>query len=670
MPTHKQIITVLGVRLRTALTILAFAVAVSLCAGTAEAGCMAAPTPELRRLADLAATKPLAVLAGTERVKFDDPSVGWRLAARAEAYDVLSRPAGARRTALAALQPGQRLSEALRTELLTRYAINGFREVEIRQATKRVEAARRQLVRGSAADLCLQVALGEMERMRGAPERAVVYLADAYRATSSPTLDRQHVLATEKLARVVDWAGDHLQAISLIEEVISWDQARSRTMALANDLYFRGVFQLGRRAHHAALADFERSRALVPSGLDPVGLAFLDLQTCATLVELGAVGRAKALCNQADHIFGQFGEMAQAQARLLLARIAIAQGQSITALPVLNQLLANKDALSSFAGGPLAYRLRAQINRQLGKPERAYEDVDAYLNTVDRQRSSDQARQSAVLRARFDADRSAARNQELRERLTLAYTREREQAKRYAILAISAATGILLLLVILGMGIYHRRKLTKIANTDPLTGLLNRRFVNEHKKSLIEGHARSGASLTVAIVDIDHFKSINDNYGHSAGDEVLVAFASTMRDLLRKCDVIARWGGEEFIVIFPHTAQTQAVLALERVRAALASPVATAAGPVIVQFSAGVASFAGIGDLHTLAQQADEALYQAKTEGRDRIKIAQSTNLHGNDASIGIDVSGTRYAAAPESVAFIGESWRCGSPMPLWPRLR
>lgn len=109
------------------------------------------------------------------------------------------------------------------------------------------------------------------------------------------------------------------------------------------------------------------------------------------------------------------------------------------------------------------------------------------------------------------------------------------------------------------MGIYHRSKLMRIANTDPLTRLLNRRFVNEHKKALIEGHARSGASLPVAIVDIDHFKAINDKHGHSAGDEVLVAFAGTMQDILRKCDVIARWGGEEFIVIFPEAAQDQAL---------------------------------------------------------------------------------------------------------------
>lgn len=414
MRTCKQIVVALRLAAPAALILIALVASILAAPGSAHAGCMVAPTPELRELAELAATKPLIVLDVTKGTKFGDPAAGWLLAARAEAYDTLSRPADARQIATLVLERNKRLPEALRVELLTRYAMNGFSKAEIDQASREIMSVRESLVQGSAADTCLQVALGEMERMRGAPERAIVFLADAYRATVDSGSERRHVLATEKLARVVDWAGDHLQAISLIEEVIAYDRSRHRTIALSTDLYFRGVFQLGRHDYRSAHADFEQARLLAPAGIDPVGFAFLDLQTCATLVELDAFERAKVLCDGADRTFERFGEIAQAQARFLLARIAIAQGQPLKGLVLLNQLLAKHEALSSFASGPQAYRLRAQIYSRLGKAQLAYNDIEAYLITIDQQRSSEQIKQSAVLRARFDADRTAARNTELR----------------------------------------------------------------------------------------------------------------------------------------------------------------------------------------------------------------------------------------------------------------
>ena len=612
---------IIGRRLRGAMGPMLFA---AILGGTtpAHAGCMPAPTPELRSLADLAGRNPASVIAMKVSATDDMVGLGWQRAAQAEAYDTLSRPDDARRTAGAMLDKTGAANSPVAAELLTRYAMNGFRAQEIEQALPKVEAARKRVTSGSPADACLQIALGEIQRIRGMPEQAVVYLADAYRATLDPAMKRQHVLATEKLARVIDWAGDHLQAISLIEEVIAWDRERGRTVALSNDFYFRGVFNLGRHAYRAALADFQRSRALAPVDVDPVGSAYLDLQTCATLIQLHALGTAKAMCLRAHRTFTQHGEIASAQAQLYLARIAFDQSQPEKALTRLDALIASKDGLASFASLPEAYRLRSDVNKRLGRSQRAFDDLAAYVRAWDRLRSSEQAKQSTVLRARFDADRAAARNEELQQQLSYATAREREQSKRYAILALSGIGGIVLLLIIAIMAVHHRRKLVLLANTDPLTGLLNRRFVNAHEKSLLENHAKTGASLTVAILDIDHFKAVNDNHGHDAGDEVLIAFAETIRSVVRKCDVIARWGGEEFIVIFPNADQAQAVEALRRVRAALLSPIRTTGGAVRIRFSGGVASFDGIGDMHALTQRADEALYKAKTSGRDRIEAA------------------------------------------------
>jgi diguanylate cyclase (GGDEF)-like protein len=599
-------------------------------ANVAHAGCMAAPTQELRRFTELAGRDPIAVLAATERDHpgaMDAVRFGWRQAARAEAYDVLSRPADAHRIAERMLMRNMSATSPLQVELLARYAMNGFSADEIAVAMPAVGTARQRQARGSAADACLQIALGEMQRMQGAPERAVVHLTQAYRMTSDHDMEQQHILATEKLARVMDWAGDHRQAISLVEEVIAWDQARGRTMALSNDYYFRGTFNLGREAYHEALVNFEQARALAPSDVDPVGAAFLDLQTCATLIAMNVFDRAKLLCQQAEKNFSSRDQRGAGQAQLLLAQIAV-RNEPVLALAILNRLLASDDVLSSFASAPKAYRLRSDVNRKLGRIGAAYSDLDVYVHATDRQRASEQMRQNAVLRASLDADRAAARNQELQRSLAFSKEREREQAKRYTVLSLSASIGAVLLLVILCMGIYHRRKLVQISNTDPLTGLRNRRFINEHEGSYVGDHARTGRSLTVAIIDLDHFKFINDTYGHSVGDEVLIAFASLARGVLRQGDVIARWGGEEFIVIFPNTAQVKAVDALERLQSALAPGIATAAGLVPVSFSAGVASFLGTESLQTIVRRADNALYRAKELGRNRVELADG--LHSD----------------------------------------
>jgi diguanylate cyclase (GGDEF)-like protein len=367
--------------------------------------------------------------------------------------------------------------------------------------------------------------------------------------------------------------------------------------------------------------DFERARALAPVDVDPVGAAFLDLQTCATLIEIDAFDRAKPLCQQAERNFSSRGQLGAGQAQLLLAQIA-ARDEPVVALAILNRVLTRDDVLSSFASAPQAYRLRSDVNRRLGRTGAAYADLDAYVRATDRQRAVEQMRQSAVLRASLDADRAAARNQELQRSLAFSKEREREQAKRYTVLSLSASIGAVLLLIILCMGIYHRRRLLQISNTDPLTGLRNRRFINEHEGAYVGDHARTGRSLTVAIVDLDHFKSINDTHGHGVGDEVLIAFASLARRVLRHGDVIARWGGEEFIVIFPNTPHVKAVDALERLRSALAPGIATRVGSVSVSFSAGVASFLGTESLQTIVRRADDALYRAKGAGRDRIELA------------------------------------------------
>ncbi len=160
------------------------------------------------------------------------------------------------------------------------------------------------------------------------------------------------------------------------------------------------------------------------------------------------------------------------------------------------------------------------------------------------------------------------------------------------------------------------------AAIDPLTGMFNRRGFAEATAKMIAREAKSARSVTVMVFDIDHFKSINDRFGHPAGDEILKLFSSTVTHSLRATDLSGRIGGEEFAAMLP-CAIDEAVIAAERVRLAFAtSGIAVDDVPVETTVSIGVASGPAGTDLDVLLAAADTALYAAKRSGRNRIETA------------------------------------------------
>jgi diguanylate cyclase (GGDEF)-like protein len=169
------------------------------------------------------------------------------------------------------------------------------------------------------------------------------------------------------------------------------------------------------------------------------------------------------------------------------------------------------------------------------------------------------------------------------------------------------------------------RELTAIARRDPLTGLRNRRALSEDL-ALHESHAlRYGHSYCVAVLDVDHFKSYNDSFGHQAGDEILQLIATQLTELLRDGDTLYRYGGEEFLTIFPEQSLETGSLAVERMRAgieALAFPHPSSESGVLT-FSAGLALLAAGSKRSSreVLKEADDALYRAKALGRNRVEF-------------------------------------------------
>jgi diguanylate cyclase (GGDEF)-like protein len=165
------------------------------------------------------------------------------------------------------------------------------------------------------------------------------------------------------------------------------------------------------------------------------------------------------------------------------------------------------------------------------------------------------------------------------------------------------------------------------ASTDPLTGMFNRRGFAEASARVIEREASAGRPVTVMIFDIDHFKSINDRFGHPAGDEVLKLFATVVIGNLRISDLSGRIGGEEFAALLPCSLE-EGVLVAERVREAFeTSGIVVEEGPVDTTVSIGVAGGPAGTELEVLLASADTALYQAKRGGRNRVEAAEELPL-------------------------------------------
>ncbi|MBU0961600.1 MAG: GGDEF domain-containing protein, partial [Proteobacteria bacterium] len=156
----------------------------------------------------------------------------------------------------------------------------------------------------------------------------------------------------------------------------------------------------------------------------------------------------------------------------------------------------------------------------------------------------------------------------------------------------------------------------------PLTGLVNRRYFIEAFAEEVARTLRQNIPLSVVFLDLDFFKNINDTHGHRMGDTVLKEISHYVQRQCRPFDTIARWGGEEFIILLPANDEKEAVACAERIRRGIAAGVSKKI-PFPVTISAGVARYEAGDSLQTLTDRADQALYKAKQSGRNKVVIWQ-----------------------------------------------
>jgi diguanylate cyclase (GGDEF)-like protein len=200
---------------------------------------------------------------------------------------------------------------------------------------------------------------------------------------------------------------------------------------------------------------------------------------------------------------------------------------------------------------------------------------------------------------------------------------------RYANLAIPLVALALVSFYFRSASTTAERRMESMALTDPLTGLLNRRSMEQRLREAAHGFARSGRPFSVVMADVDHFKRVNDVHGHAVGDRVLRAVATLFGEGLRAHDSVARWGGEEFLLLLPETEEAAACEVAERLRAAAEVRLAEAAGlgsgeavgiaEAAVTMTFGVAVLERGMRVGECLKRADEALYAGKAAGRNRV---------------------------------------------------
>jgi diguanylate cyclase (GGDEF)-like protein len=173
------------------------------------------------------------------------------------------------------------------------------------------------------------------------------------------------------------------------------------------------------------------------------------------------------------------------------------------------------------------------------------------------------------------------------------------------------------------------REMWEKANRDELTGAYKRSFIEEFLKEQSRRHTETGAVFSVALTDLDRFKEINDTHGHGTGDELLKGFVAFLTGSLRQTDLVSRWGGDEFLIVFPRAGPKEAAGAMERLRLNWSQERVVAGVPLISTFTAGVAAYDPSRDI---IADADRALYRAKEKGRNRIEIAGETSSRPDPA--------------------------------------
>ncbi len=612
-----------------------------LLAPAARAACVGAQTDDLAAIEERAFRDPataLPELANTITTTADMPTTR-RAALHAIAADA-ARQLGFSRQSITHADAGLALLPA-----------GDMSDLAIRMRTVRalvstnvggIDAAIVELTRVADAIRDRPLALGCVLRDRGwlnfrdgNADQALDDLLRAYALLRRNASREETMVAAGRLSMAQFSVRDYPQALALVDETIAFFREQNAQIRLATALDRRAaILTAAGRLDEANMAAVEALRIHENIG-DRVGTGLSQLRMCGVEIQRNSLTEAARWCDRAELTLSQTSGMDDNDFRTLAAlrgRLNLALGRSKEAVEQFNRAIAPGGAQPADDIAEL-YELRSRAHAAIGNYPAAFTDQGEYLRRVREQGTLDRIREVAQLRVQFENDQEKQKIALLEKDKRLAEERLTSQERTTQLIALAGLAGLVTAFV-LGYALWsnrrHRAELIRLAERDELTGLLNRRAIVRKAVEFLSRAREAKGTLIIGLIDLDHFKSINDRFGHAVGDQILQRFAAVLRSSLHTNEVFGRYGGEEFLVLFPDYNLDQARQATERLRTALrAQRMRIEDQDVSVTLSLGLASYE-TGDVlfDQIARRADIALYVAKTQGRDRVEVYNSAR-HG-----------------------------------------
>ncbi|HWK55148.1 MAG TPA: tetratricopeptide repeat-containing diguanylate cyclase [Hyphomicrobiales bacterium] len=455
--------------------------------------------------------------------------------------------------------------------------------------------------------------------------QAAQLLSQAYDLTAATPDSPQARSVLNSLANLHYSTGQFALAQNYYQELATLDEAGGDLPALSVSLYNLGHAEASQQDFSDATRHFSRSLELSLQLDDQSGAAYTLKAMAVNLQAQQQPFSALPLLDQSLALFEQLGESLQAavvkrhlgDVELDLEHPAAAVAYYEAALPALIDNDYSEAILKVYRGLSLA-------NEALGELKRALVFQRAYTDLLQLELNQQNQESTQRLQVELQTRRYADANERLqalgqRQRQELAVKEQLLHMQQLVLLL--GGTLLVLALAMLWHARHNARHMHRLANTDALTSLRNRRSVMAAAQREWERAQRFGRPLCCLVFDVDHFKDINDTYGHGSGDTVLKAIARVLQTSLRPSDLIGRIGGEGFLVVATETSQAQGKALAERLRQAVSLIVIPGIRNRQLTVSIGVATREGAASLEQLIHQADQALYEAKAGGRNQVGV-------------------------------------------------
>ena len=467
---------------------------------------------------------------------------------------------------------------------------------------------------------------GDTRSLLGEQANAMIEVQRARAAYRGSGIDHEVEPLMLSIAVAYRRMGDWPQAQRHFTAAVKRMQDKGDWESVATNLIQLGFLHGESGAPDKALAAFREAESVAIAHDDPYSINAARLGIAESQIALGQPDNALIMLLQARAGFAAEHDDSSNDMLLMLTGQALArQGQHQQALARYQDALPliRQDGNQRYMA--MLFKAQAASKEALGQSGPALADYKRYSDLQMKLQGKMRLEQGRMLEYEYEIHRRDFENKRLRAE---AASKQQEVAtlqavRRWQWLAIALGVLLVALLAVLALRQWRKsRRLSHLTLLDPLTGIANRPGIEREAAQALEASVRDGTPLSLLMLDLDHFKAINDRYGHAAGDKVLRAVTEAWQAQLRGRDPLGRVGGEEFVVVCPDTSLEQALVVANRLREAANALRFEGIDPALrVSVSIGAAQARKADDsCDALLDRADAAMYRAKQQGRDRVE--------------------------------------------------